>query len=206
MVGEPLLVAEDLVLRNRLDTGRILVLISDGKSISCDVKVVSENGSCMIKLVEEETKVDFLWMESFLELQKRKVEDCLVRMPKSCLEDKDEGDKDDASLLSKGCKFSKSCLENRVIIKKGNGVVALEKKQVKVTFSKLKYCFEDSFVQEDHESHLCVRAAFSFMWLVFGWGCLCVALFGWWPLGPVWLYAYPLASCFLDVVFIANAF
>ncbi|KAK1554574.1 hypothetical protein Q3G72_014208 [Acer saccharum] len=31
-----------------------------------------------------------------------------------CLEDKVEGDKDDASLLLKGCKFSKRCLENKL--------------------------------------------------------------------------------------------
>ncbi|KAK1575591.1 hypothetical protein Q3G72_006747 [Acer saccharum] len=69
--GEPLFVDEDVVLRNRLDKGRILVLISSIKSIPCDVKVVIENCSFLVKLKEDEMKVDFLWIERFLDLQKR---------------------------------------------------------------------------------------------------------------------------------------
>ncbi|KAK3200313.1 hypothetical protein Dsin_023728 [Dipteronia sinensis] len=69
-IGEPLFVEEDMVLRNRLDRGRILVLIPGNKSVTCDVKVVMENGSFLVTLKEDEMEVDFFWIEKFLDLQK----------------------------------------------------------------------------------------------------------------------------------------
>ncbi|KAK2654193.1 hypothetical protein Ddye_014049 [Dipteronia dyeriana] len=61
-------VEEITVQKDRRDKGRILVLASLGKEISCDVKVLTSKSFFVAKLVESQTSVAISWVNKFLEL------------------------------------------------------------------------------------------------------------------------------------------
>ncbi|KAK1571163.1 hypothetical protein Q3G72_012814 [Acer saccharum] len=65
LIGEPLLIDEDTVLRRRLDKGKMLVLIPHAKLSSWTVNVKMERAVVAVNLVEDKAPVCFKWLNEF---------------------------------------------------------------------------------------------------------------------------------------------
>ncbi|KAK0572105.1 hypothetical protein LWI29_026222 [Acer saccharum] len=68
LIGEPLLIDEDTVLRRRLDRGKMLVLIPHAKLSSWTVNVKMERAVVAVNLVEDKAPVCFKWLNEFFGL------------------------------------------------------------------------------------------------------------------------------------------
>ncbi|KAK3198650.1 hypothetical protein Dsin_022065 [Dipteronia sinensis] len=69
-IGEPLWVEEETRNRSRMDNGRVLVLVPQGKFCSTRVKVYVGKKSFVIKIMEEGNLVETSWLENHLALRK----------------------------------------------------------------------------------------------------------------------------------------
>ncbi|KAK2652034.1 hypothetical protein Ddye_011890 [Dipteronia dyeriana] len=70
LVGELILIENETLLRNRLDKGRIMILVPQSTDVSCKVKVYGDRGSFVVKVEEDRNPVDVKWLESVLGLRK----------------------------------------------------------------------------------------------------------------------------------------
>ena len=81
-MAKPFFMENNTVDRVHLDKGRMLVLIPHQYSVSTNVKIVGGIKPYVVKVEEDATPVDMLWLESLLALRKSNFQDDQNPLPK----------------------------------------------------------------------------------------------------------------------------
>ncbi|KAK3199949.1 hypothetical protein Dsin_023364 [Dipteronia sinensis] len=74
LIGEPVLIEKETLLRDRLDKEKMMILVPQSTNCSCKVKVSGNHRTFVVNVDEERNLVDVQWLESFLGLRKTQEE------------------------------------------------------------------------------------------------------------------------------------